>query len=87
MSKITPQEVERITAWVKQTFPNVEVELTGYDEKTGADGLKFEVENMSAEQAIELMELRDELQLPAGMVNTKLLSQVTFHTLFPYPKY
>lgn len=84
--KISPENVKTIKEWVKDNFPKAEVKVTGYDALTGADGIYFETPDLDEFHAMELLEIRRNLNLPIGLWNTSKLSEVSFNILYPRPK-
>jgi hypothetical protein len=86
MKAISPEKVKLITNWVAANFPDVEVQFTNYEPETGADGIYFEAAEVEIDQAIELLELKDQLQLKVGLCNTGKLDVVSFNILYPHPK-
>ncbi len=83
MKKISPANVQRIQQWVQEHYPDVDIELTGYDKDLGADGVYFETEDLNIDQALELLELRADLSVPISLANTGKLQQVAFTALYP----
>jgi hypothetical protein len=83
---ITPQNVQLITDWVQKHFPDVQIELTGYDPLVGAAGIYFEVNDLTVEQAYELLTMRKEMGLPFGLWDTKNQCEVSINMQFTRPK-
>jgi hypothetical protein len=85
MKAISPDKIKIITNWVAQNFPDSEIQFTNYSAETGADGIYFEALDFTIDQAIELIEMREQVALPVGLCNTGKLDIVSFNILYPHP--
>ncbi|WP_342645027.1 hypothetical protein [Mucilaginibacter sp. CSA2-8R] len=81
---LSPTDIQVIVEWADAQTPVPEVEFTNLRPGIGADGVLVQFDNLTVDQANQLLELRRRLDCHVSIGNQKNLDQVVFNRLYPY---
>jgi hypothetical protein len=83
-SLLSPTDVQQIVEWADAQTPVPNVIFTNLKPGIGADGVLVQFDNLTVDQAEQLLELRRRLDCHVSIGNLKNLDQVVFDRLYPH---